>query len=207
MVVDEAAGLRRGDDEDLALMLGALCHDLGKPATTVEREGRIRSPAHSERGIAPTETLLGGMRAPNQLIRRVCALVAHHLAPAQFDTGGTSAKGYRRLSRKLRAAGVSMELVARVARADHLGRTTADARARVFPAGDRFLERARELLVTHRAPRDVVMGRHLIGRGLQPGPRFAELLERCRNIQDEREWQDPEQILDAVLGEVPDESA
>ena len=203
MVIDEAAGLRRGEADDLDLMLGALCHDLGKPATTIERDGRIRSPAHSEEGIAPTRALLERMRAPRDLVVRISALVEHHLAPAQFDKNHASEKGYRRLSRKLSAAGVSMELVARVAHADHLGRTTPDALARVFPAGDRFLDRARELLVEHQAPQDVVMGRHLIARGLTPGPAFASLLEQCREVQDENGWKDPDRILETVLGNPP----
>ena len=201
MVVDEAALLRQGDADDPALMFGALCHDLGKPATTVVREGRVRSPSHSKAGIAPTRALLARMRAPNELVERTCALVHHHLAPALFDKDGAKARAYRRLSRQLASSGVSMELLARVARADHLGRTTAEALAREFPAGDRFLARAAELEVVEEAPRDAVQGRHLIARGLVPGPSFGPLLARCRDVQDERGWQDPDRILDAVLGE------
>ena len=199
MVIDEAAGLRRGDADDLALMFGALCHDLGKPATTVVRGGRVRSPSHSKAGIAPTRALLERMRAPHELVERTCALVEHHLAPALFDKDGAKARAYRRLSRQLGSSGVTMELLARVARADHFGRTTPDALARDFAAGDRFLARARDLEVVEEAPRDVVQGRHLIARGLTPGPRFGVLLARCREVQDERGWRDADRILDAVL--------
>ena len=199
MVVDEAARLRRGDADDLALMFGALCHDLGKPATTVVRGGRVRSPSHSKAGIAPTRTLLERMRAPHELVERTCALVEHHLAPALFDKDGAKARAYRRLSRQLGSSGVTMELLARVARADHFGRTTPDALARDFAAGDRFLARARGLEVVEVAPRDVVQGRHLIARGFTPGPRFGVLLARCREVQDERGWRDADRILDAVL--------
>ena len=201
MVVDEAARLRRGDADDPALMFGALCHDLGKPGTTVVQEGRVRSPSHSKAGIAPTRSLLARMRAPNELVERTCALVEHHLAPALFDKDGAKARAYRRLSRQLGSSGVSMELLARVARADHLGRTTAEALAREFPAGDRFLVRARELAVVEEPPRDAVLGRHLIARGMAPGPSFGPLLARCREVQDERGWRDPDRILDAVLAE------
>ena len=200
MVIDEAAKLRRGDADDWPLMLGALCHDFGKPATTVLVDGRVRSPAHAHAGVAPTRAFLQDMRAPHDAVERTCALVEHHLAPALFDKDGAKAKAYRRLSRKLGGAGVTMELLARVARADHLGRTTPDALARDFSAGERFLERARDLEVVHEAPRDVVQGRHLIARGLSPGPHFGELLARCRTLQDESGWQDAERILDTVLG-------
>ncbi|MEZ4271478.1 MAG: HD domain-containing protein [Myxococcota bacterium] len=201
MVIDEAAKLRRGDDEDLTLMFGALCHDFGKPHTTIHVKERIRSPAHDKRGVVPTEAFLGAMRAPHHLVQQVGALVAHHLAPALFVKNGTAARGYRRLARKLQIADVSLELLVRVARADHFGRTTPEALARRFPAGETFLQTARELTVEHSGPVDVVLGRHLIARGLTPGPHFARLLERSREIQDETGWQDPQRILDAVLNE------
>ena len=185
--------------DDLALMFAALCHDLGKPATTERAGGRIRSHQHDVEGVGPTRALLGRMRAPGALTERVAALVEHHLAPALFIRNGATAKGYRRLARKLERAGVGMELLARVARADHLGRTTEDALAGRFDAGDAFLAAARAHCVDRGAPRDVVLGRHLIERGLQPGPAFAPILARCREVQDETGWSDPWRILDRVL--------
>jgi len=199
MVVDEAARLRDGGDDDLALMLAALCHDFGKPLTTcVDPSGRVRSPEHSERGVEPTRAFLERLRAPKDLVRRVCALVLHHLAPALFVRNGAAAKGYRRLARKLDASGVSLALLVRVAEADHLGRTGA---VRNSPPGEAFLAQARRHLVAEGPPRDVVMGRHLVARGLSPGPDFAALLERCREVQDEEDWQDADRIIDAVLAE------
>ena len=200
MVLDVAASLRGGvGDEDFALMLGALCHDLGKPATTERVDGRIRSYRHDVAGVAPTRALLGRMRAPGALVDRVAALVEHHLAPALFVKNAATAKGYRRLARKLERAGVGIELLVRVARADHLGRTTADARSGRFDAGDAFLAAARAHSVEHAAPRDAVLGRHLVARGMEPGPGFGPILERCREIQDETGWTDPERILDRAL--------
>jgi tRNA nucleotidyltransferase (CCA-adding enzyme) len=199
MVIDQAARLRLGDDDDLALMLGALCHDLGKPSTTLVNGDRIRSHAHDRAGVGPTRALLERLRAPGRLVTRVVALVEHHLAPALFAKNGAGPRGYQRLARKLASAGVSMELLARVARADHLGRTTEEAMAGIFPAGDAFLERAAELSVARSGPADIVQGRHLVARGLRPGPEFGRILERCREIQDETGEIDPEVILDGAL--------
>lgn len=202
MVIDEAAKLRDGGADDLALMFGALCHDLGKPATTFEaQDGRIRSPRHDVVGVALSGALLARMRAPHALVRRVAALVEHHLAPTLFVKNGATAKGYRRLARKLAAAGVSMELLLRVARADHLGRTTAEALARRYEAGCVFARTARELLVEREPLPDAVLGRHLLERGLAAGPGFAAILARCREVQDETGWTDPAPILDRVLPE------
>ncbi len=200
MVVDRAAALRDGGGDDLALMYGALCHDLGKPLTTVVERGRVRSPGHDRAGLAPSAALLERIRAPRALTTRVLALVEHHLAPALYVKNRAGPRGYRRLARALEGAGVSLELLVRVARADHLGRTTEEARRGVFPAGDAFLARARELLVERAAPRDAVLGRHLIARGLAPGPHFGPILERCREVQDETGLADPEAILERVLG-------
>ena len=180
-------------------MLGALCHDLGKPAATELIGGRIRSHGHDVGGVAPTRALLGRMRAPGALADRVAALVEHHLAPALFIGNGAAAKGYRRLARKLERAGTSLELLVKVARADHLGRTTDDAVAGRFDAGDAFLAAARAHRVERTAPGDVVLGRHLIQRGLRPGPGFGPILERCREVQDETGWTEPERILAQVL--------
>jgi len=200
MVLDEAALLRTGDDDqDAALMFGALCHDFGKPLVTQVSGGTVRSPGHSEAGIVPTRTFLDNLRTSHALVKRACALVRHHLAPAEFVTQGAGDRAYRRLARRLAADGVSMELLVRTARADHFGRTTKEALARSFPEGERFLARARALAVADGSPPNAVLGRHLIARGFKPGPEFSDLLRRCRAVQDMHGWNEPDRILDAVL--------
>jgi tRNA nucleotidyltransferase (CCA-adding enzyme) len=205
MAVDAAAALRDGGEDDLALMFAVLCHDLGKPLTTVvetpEQGGRIRSPAHDHLGVEPTNGLMQRLRAPTRLRECVAMLVETHLAPALFIKNEAGPKGYRRLARKLDRAGASLELLVRVARADHFGRTTEEALACQFPDGDRFLDIARALTVVHHAPPDVVLGRHLVARGLDPGPTFGRILERCREIQDETGELDPSVILDRALSQ------
>src|SRR5205823_11925205 len=44
--------------KQVAVMLAALCHDFGKPATTEFIDGRIRSRGHDEAGVAPTISFL-----------------------------------------------------------------------------------------------------------------------------------------------------
>nr|VFK12309.1 MAG: tRNA nucleotidyltransferase (CCA-adding enzyme) [Candidatus Kentron sp. LPFa]VFK24316.1 MAG: tRNA nucleotidyltransferase (CCA-adding enzyme) [Candidatus Kentron sp. LPFa] len=200
LVVDEAAHLRDGGEDDLALMFAALCHDLGKPETTVKIDGRIKSHGHDIAGIKYVDSFLGRLRAPHKLIARVKALTEHHLAPALFVKQNATAKAYRRLARKLHKAEVSMALLVRVARADHFGRKTPDALAHDFPASETFLRNAETLLVEREAPQDVVLGRHLIARGMEPGAHFHAILTQCREVQDETGWRDPERILDRILG-------
>ncbi len=198
MVLDRAAALRRGGASDLALMLGALCHDLGKPATTVIDGERVYARGHEAAGERTARAWLDGLRAPHALVECVAALVRHHLAPAQLPEQRAGAAAYRRLARRLAAAGADPVLLERVARADQLGRTTPDALAGRFAAGDRFLDEAAAAGVRDAPPCDVVQGRHLVARGHAPGPSFAALLARCREIQDETGLQDAERILDRL---------
>ena len=207
LVLDEAARDRSGsEDEDLVLLLGALLHDVGKPSTTFEEGGRIRSPSHEDVGVPIARAFLERLRTPLAITEAVAALVRHHLAPAQFAQGNASPKAYRRLARKLEAAGTTVAMLHRVARADHFGRGTPDALARRFPAGDEFLRHASELAVELEPPADAVLGRHLIARGYAPGPWFGKVLERCREIQDETGWTAPDRILEKALEAVPPES-
>jgi tRNA nucleotidyltransferase (CCA-adding enzyme) len=200
MVLDEAAKLRTGNaSDDLALMYGALAHDFGKPATTRTIGGRITSYEHDAKGVPIAEAFLERLRAPKELKKKVEALVRHHLAPALFHKNGATAKAYRRLARDLDASGVRPELLLRVATSDHLGRTTGDAFARRFPSGEHFETMMESLELATEAPKDVVLGRHLVARGLEPGPEFGRLLAECRDVQDETGWDDPERILDRVL--------
>ena len=203
MVVNCAAELARelAREEATILMLSALCHDLGKPQTTEEVDGRIRSRDHESLGAEIARSWLSDLSLGEKRVRAVEALVRHHLAPAMFVSQGTKRKGYRRLARKLAAAGVHARALERVARADHLGRTTTDALAGRFEAGAEFLAMAAAAGVAEGVPGDVVTARRLMAEGIEAGPMLGRLLERCREIQDETGEQDPDAITARVLSE------
>jgi tRNA nucleotidyltransferase (CCA-adding enzyme) len=100
MVMDAAVALRNGQrDHDLALMFGALCHDLGKPPTTAFIDGRWRSRAHDQEGVRPTQQLLQRIQCPQRVCKQVEILVAEHLRPIALQKGGAGAAAYRRLAR------------------------------------------------------------------------------------------------------------
>jgi tRNA nucleotidyltransferase (CCA-adding enzyme) len=182
MVIDEArkriADLDRGPA--VAMMLGAVCHDLGKPAATAFIDGRIRSPGHEEGGVAPAAALLDRWNVHTldgyDVRRAVLGLVAHHLKPSAFKKSPTpvSDGAFRRLAQK-----VDLELLARFATADCHGRTGEFD----CSAMDWFLERARALGVEHRAPAPLVLGRHLLELGVAPGPRMGEILRQIYERQ------------------------
>jgi tRNA nucleotidyltransferase (CCA-adding enzyme) len=181
MVIDKAREMNAdlGRPALIAVMLGAVCHDLGKPATTALIDGRIRSLNHEEAGVAPTVSLLDRLNVHSiegfDVRTQVVGLVAHHLKPGMLHKAEQVGDGaFRRLAQK-----VELELLARLARADCLGRTgTFDCSAM-----DWFLERARALGVGHRPPAPLLMGRHLLDLGLKPGPAVGELLHRVYERQ------------------------
>jgi tRNA nucleotidyltransferase (CCA-adding enzyme) len=176
MVIDQAR--TRIDDlprpQQIAIMLGAVCHDLGKPATTALVDGRIRSIDHEARGVAPAAALLDRLNVHSfdgyDVRREVLGMVAHHLKPLEFwktrDQVGDGA--FRRL-----AAKVDLELLGRLAKSDCLGRTGRFD----CSAMDWFLERARGLGVEHAPPAPLLLGRHLLALGMKPGPQIGEILK------------------------------
>lgn len=175
-VIDQARS--RVDDlprpQRLAVMLGAVCHDFGKPATTAFIDGRIRSIDHEEQGVAPATAFLDRLNIHTvdgyDVRRQVLGMVAQHLKPGMwFKTRDEVGDGaFRRLIQK-----VDLELLARLAKSDCLGREPGRFNCEAM---DWFLERARALGVEHRAPEPLLLGRHLIELGVQPGPRMGEIL-------------------------------
>ena len=164
----------------LTVMLGALCHDLGKPATTAFIDGRIRSPFHEEAGVAPTESLLDRLNVQSfdgfDVRTQVIGIVANHLKPGAFHKVPNVSDGaFRRLALK-----VDLELLARVAKADCLGRVPGDFDC---SAMDWFLERARTLGVEHGPPKPFVLGRHVLAHGVPPGPHVGALLKQIYEMQ------------------------
>jgi len=204
MVIDRAA--RIADDERLndldreILLFAALCHDLGKPeTTTIEPGGRIRSHGHEAASALRARAWLENLGLGESRVRAIEALVANHLAPAQFVDQGAGARAYRRLARKLASGGVTVVELERVARADHLGRSTDDAIAGRFDAGIAFLQAATDAEIRAGARADVVSAASLMERGITPGPELGRLLARCREVQDETGSRNAAAILDRVM--------
>jgi tRNA nucleotidyltransferase (CCA-adding enzyme) len=181
MVIDKARELN-GDlarPQLITVMLGAVCHDLGKPATTAVIDGRIRSMEHEEAGVAPTRSLLDRLNVHTidgyDVRGQVVGLVAQHLKPGMFHKAGNVGDGaFRRLAQK-----VDLELLARVARADCLGRSGGFD----CSAMDWFIERARALGVEHQPPAPLLLGRHLLALGVAPGPRVGDVLKQVYERQ------------------------
>jgi hypothetical protein len=185
LVIDEARQLIADLPyaKRVAVMLGALCHDFGKPLTTTFEGGRIRSRGHEEAGVALTEAFLDRLNLHTldgyDVRRQVIALVDNHLTPAHYYKSQVKGEpvsdgAFRRLAQR-----VEPELLYRVARADCLGRT-GDFQPE---AEEWFIARARALEVTERPPEPILKGRHVLALGLEPGPRVGRIIRAVYELQ------------------------
>ena len=182
MVIDKARQLN-GDLDRVRLatvMLGAVCHDLGKPATTALIDGRVRSPNHEALGVEPTTKILDRLNVhtlDNFDVRtQVLGLVTEHLRPSAFHKAKDTVTdgAFRRLALK-----VDLELLVRFARADCHGR----AGRFDCSAMDWFIDRARSLGVEHKPPPPILLGRHLLELGVEPGPDMGKILKAVYELQ------------------------
>jgi len=173
--------------KQVTVMLAALAHDFGKPATTGFVDGRIRSREHEEAGVAPTESFLDRLNIHTldgyDVRGQVIAIVRDHLKPGEFFKKRleVSVGAFRRLARK-----VDLDLLYRVAKADSLGRNGNHVPREKWytaEAQDWFIDRVRELELEDGAPAPILLGRHLLEMGMQPGPRIGEITKAVYEMQ------------------------
>jgi tRNA nucleotidyltransferase (CCA-adding enzyme) len=189
MVADEARKLigELPYAKKVTVMLGAVCHDFGKPATTEFVDGKWRSHSHDEAGVEPTLTFLdklGLFTLDGYDVRgQIVQLVRYHLKPGEFYKSkmpvGDGA--FRRLARK-----VEPDLLYRVAKADSLGRNPEWLPKEEWfgsEAMEWFIAKVRELEIEIEAPKPILLGRHLIELGLEPSPKFKKILDAVFEMQ------------------------
>ncbi|MFL5805889.1 MAG: CCA tRNA nucleotidyltransferase [Roseiflexaceae bacterium] len=179
-VCDAAAAIAEREglqgEQRAVLIFAALCHDLGKPATTShDLDGHIRSPGHDQAGIAPTESLLRRIGCPHGIAAQVVPLVREHMVHIGMTLTDRSV---RRLA--LRLAPATIEQWGRLVEADHSGRPP-------LPPGNpgaEIVALAQRLGTAEGRPAPLLFGRHLIDAGLmQPGPALGALLRRAYQAQ------------------------
>ena len=196
MVTDAAVRVLDDDgvtDENhrMTVMLGALCHDLGKPSTTAYDRGAWRSLGHEEAGDAPTRSFLNRIAASSDMTETVVGLVRDHLKPFAYHSAKSSHSAIRRLALR-----TNISLLCQVARADFLGRTTEDALtctdSKEIEQTTWLMEQADALKVADSKPEPILMGRHLIPLGVPVGPAMGVLLKKAFEAQLDGEFSDVE---------------
>ncbi|MFH8251919.1 HDIG domain-containing metalloprotein [Microbacterium sp. B2969] len=99
------------------VVLASLLHDIGKPATTRRRDGRLTSRGHAERGAEIVRALGRRLDWPGTLVRPIAAIVGDHMAHVSVQ-GAPSARAVRNLVSRLRGSEATLEDWAVVVKAD-----------------------------------------------------------------------------------------
>ena len=176
-----------GHNRRLLLTLAAVLHDVGKRSTaTREQSERIRFIGHNRAGAEVAADIMRQLRFSGEAVRRVEAIVLHHVRLLQPVWQGAINKGMiHRFFRDLGDVGIDVTLL-----------TLADHRATFGPdPGDGrwslLLETASTLLDAYFNQRQTVVlplplltGRDLIRQfGLAEGPEIGRLLADLREAQ------------------------
>ena len=174
----------------LTLAWGALLHDVGKPPTFAPATGpgtRIRFDGHVEVGVKMAEHICRALRFSNDDMEQIKALVANHMRFKDVQLMRTSTlKRFVRLPR--------FEEHLELHRLDCLA---CHCNLENYTFVQRFLL---ETPLEKVYPPKLVTGDDLRDMGLEPGPRFKEILLAVEEAQLEGRLQDRESALKYARG-------
>jgi poly(A) polymerase len=162
------------------LALGALLHDVAKPACAAERDGRITFYGHCEQGAEMAKAVCQRLRRSRDVWERVGYLVHNHLRLVQAPEMRLST-----LKRMLREEGFP-ELL-QLARCDALA-SNGDLQYVEFCEA-KLSELGEEAM----CPEALLRGRDLLAMGYQAGPLFKTILDAVEAAQLEGELTSPEE--------------
>ncbi len=214
MALDEAAKIIRQphrnftEDENIQVMLGVLCHDLGKPATTAQADGRTRSHGHSEAGAEPTKTLCSKWTFSRDHVAAVVAIAKEHMKPAlyarAYEAGEMNDASYVNAVRRLlkRIHPTSWRVLIAAAEADSRGRAIPGADTEPYAAGERFARAVRTNRLDEAPAKPLIQGRDLLALGLKSGPGLGEIIRRVEDARDRGEVKTRDEALEWLKGKM-----
>ena len=183
--LDAFAQQRTGDPwEDLVVGLAVLCHDLGKAGTThIGEDGRLHAYGHEAEGVPLAQAFLERMTRHKELVESVLPLVELHMRPGELWRARAGDAAVRRLAQRVGR----IDRLVRVDAADRGGRPPLPGES---APGKWLLERASALALQDSSPKPILLGRHLIRLGLEPGPTFRLLLDAAFEAQLDEKFTD-----------------
>ena len=166
----------------LALALGTLLHDVGKPGTFRVAE-RIRFDGHVELGVEIARRILSRLRFPNDVCDQVEELIANHM---RFKDVPKMRESTLKRFMRLPEFEEHMELHRLDCLASHgsLG------------SYDFVREKQREVPPEMLKPAPLITGRDLIAAGYRPGPMFGIVLNEVEDAQLEGRISTREQAME-----------
>jgi len=158
----------------IALMLAVLCHDLERAGRTTATDTVLNRKGDPELTRSVLDRL--GLFTINgyDVRSQVFSLVRENQKLQEFNgcRESTTDGDIRRLAQR-----VEIDLLCRVEKAWALGRGASTA------AADWLFERATGLGVQNGPPAPLLLGRHLLEVGMEPGPKIGELLRSVYELQ------------------------
>ena len=170
------------------LAWGALLHDVGKPTTFRVALDRIRFDRHVDVGEKITEAICRRLRFSNHETEQILALVHNHMRFADVERMKEST-----LKRFLRLPRFEEHLA--------LHRLDADSSNGILTYYNFVREKLDSFGPAAMRPVPLVTGNDLIAAGLEPGPRFKEILSAVEDGQLEGRFQSRKEALEFVRAE------
>ena len=170
------------------LAWGALLHDVGKPTTFRVAPDRIRFDRHVDVGEKITEAICRRLRLSNHETEQILALVHNHMRFADVERMKEST-----LKRFLRLPRFEEHLA--------LHRLDAESSNGILTYYNFVREKLDSFGPAAMRPVPLVTGNDLIAAGLEPGPRFKEILSAVEDGQLEGRFQSREEALEFVRAE------
>jgi len=186
LVIDEAARLAKerqlNAKDRMVLLFAALCHDLGKPQTTLtNKDGKIYSPNHGKEGVRPSLAFLQHIGAPKWLQQAVKPLVCEHVV---HFSGEATPRVVRRLAQRLEPMNIFLWEI--LTEADACGRTPLPPSRPALA----WLESAQHQGVVFSRMQPLVTGQVLLGWGMSASPRVGRVLKRAYEAQMDGKFND-----------------
>ena len=174
LVLDAAAQYRTRAECPLGLMLAALTHDFGKPATTELESGKFHAYGHEDVGAVLARQFLTRLTSETALIDYVANLTTLHMKPTVIAAHGASIK----TSNRMFDQAADPEALICLSMADGQGTRSPYP----YVSCEENLE-ARLALYRETMAQPYVMGRDLIKAGLEPGPDFSDFLALAHKLR------------------------
>lgn len=175
LVLDQAAALRDQAINPRGLMLAALCHDFGKPATTKTIEGRIRSFGHENEGVGLANAFISRMNNEVRLKKYVENMVLLHMRPNALVAMKSGQKAYM----KLLDTSVEPADLLLLAKADHCGRGVGYG-ADYHETEQKLQKMLAEYIALMQRPS--VKGEDLLNAGVKPGKTMGEAVAYAHKL-------------------------
>jgi poly(A) polymerase len=168
----------------LPLVLSVLFHDIAKPATFSYDPGedRIRFNGHDKLGAEMAREILKRYRYSNAIIEAVVSSVANHMKFKDVSQMRPST-----LKRFMARDGFADEL--------ELHRVDCAGSNGNFSNYNYVKEKQEEFAAEPLIPPRFLTGKDLIDRGMQPSPRFREILTEAQDLQLENKLKTREEAL------------